>query len=83
MDWNVRSLTRMNRNLFQSCCYVKFSCFLDKIDCSNVLRAFVRLQEEPIHSFRVSNYLEYMEGLERNYRSVVLSDMRSILARSN
>ncbi|KAI7800130.1 putative protein broad-minded, partial [Triplophysa rosa] len=43
----------------------------------------VFLKEEPIHSFRVSNYLEYMEGLERNYRSVVLSDMRSILARSN
>uniref|UniRef100_A0A8C1M4D4 Protein broad-minded n=1 Tax=Cyprinus carpio TaxID=7962 RepID=A0A8C1M4D4_CYPCA len=43
----------------------------------------VFLKEEPIHGFRVSNYLEYMEGLERNYRSMVLSDMRSILPRSS
>uniref|UniRef100_A0A671MIM7 Protein broad-minded n=1 Tax=Sinocyclocheilus anshuiensis TaxID=1608454 RepID=A0A671MIM7_9TELE len=43
----------------------------------------VILKEEPIHGFRVSNYLEYMEGLERNYRSMVLSDMRSILPRSS
>ncbi|XP_051511088.1 protein broad-minded isoform X2 [Myxocyprinus asiaticus] len=43
----------------------------------------VFLKEEPIHGFRVSNYLEYMEGLEHNYRSMVLSDMRSILPRSS
>ncbi|RXN05836.1 broad-minded [Labeo rohita] len=43
----------------------------------------VFLKEEPIHGFRVSNYLEYMEGLERNYRSMVLSDMRSILPRTS
>uniref|UniRef100_A0A8C1DXX7 Protein broad-minded n=1 Tax=Cyprinus carpio carpio TaxID=630221 RepID=A0A8C1DXX7_CYPCA len=43
----------------------------------------VFLKEEPIHGFRVSNYLEYMEGLECNYRSMVLSDMRSILPRSS
>ncbi|XP_059368287.1 protein broad-minded isoform X2 [Carassius carassius] len=47
------------------------------------MSGFTPSQEEPIHGFRVSNYLEYMEGLERNYRSMVLSDMRSILPRSS
>ncbi|KAJ8396240.1 hypothetical protein AAFF_G00021070 [Aldrovandia affinis] len=39
----------------------------------------VFLKEEPVQGFRVSNYLEYMEGLERHYREVVLADMRKIL----
>ncbi|XP_066563701.1 protein broad-minded [Amia ocellicauda] len=38
----------------------------------------VFLKEEPIHGFQVSNYLEYMEGLERRYRAVLLTDMRNI-----
>lgn len=37
------------------------------------------VQEEPITGFKVSSYLEFMEGLERRYRAMVLSDMRSIL----
>uniref|UniRef100_A0AAR2LDU1 Protein broad-minded n=1 Tax=Pygocentrus nattereri TaxID=42514 RepID=A0AAR2LDU1_PYGNA len=42
----------------------------------------VFLKEDPIHGFRVSDYLEYMEGLERSYRGMVLTDMRSILLKS-
>ncbi|XP_038582947.1 protein broad-minded [Micropterus salmoides] len=38
----------------------------------------VFLKEEPIAGFKVSNYLEFMEGLERSYRNIVLSDMKSI-----
>ncbi|KAG9347494.1 hypothetical protein JZ751_005061 [Albula glossodonta] len=38
----------------------------------------VFLKEEPVQGFRVSNYLEYMEGLEQRYRTVVLTDMRKI-----
>ncbi|KAL2081912.1 hypothetical protein ACEWY4_021730 [Coilia grayii] len=37
------------------------------------------LKEEPISGFKVSSYLEFMEGLERRYRAMVLTDMRSIL----
>lgn len=36
------------------------------------------LQEEPIRGFKISSYLEFMEGLERNYRNLVLSDMKDI-----
>ncbi|XP_056150177.1 protein broad-minded [Lampris incognitus] len=38
----------------------------------------VFLKEEPIQGFKVSNYLEYMEGLERAYRKTVLTDMKTI-----
>uniref|UniRef100_A0A671V4Z7 Protein broad-minded n=1 Tax=Sparus aurata TaxID=8175 RepID=A0A671V4Z7_SPAAU len=38
----------------------------------------VFLKEEPIQGFKVSNYLEFMEGLEHRYRSIVLSDMKTI-----
>ncbi|KAI3364478.1 hypothetical protein L3Q82_011270 [Scortum barcoo] len=38
----------------------------------------VFLKEEPIQGFKVSNYLEFMEGLERSYRSIVLTDMKAI-----
>lgn len=38
----------------------------------------VFLKEEALHGFRVSNYFEYMENLEQNYRPVLLRDMRSI-----
>uniref|UniRef100_A0A8C8JDJ1 Protein broad-minded n=1 Tax=Oncorhynchus tshawytscha TaxID=74940 RepID=A0A8C8JDJ1_ONCTS len=41
----------------------------------------VFLKEEPIQGFRVSNYLEYMEGLERSYRTMVLTDMNNISQR--
>ncbi|CAB1340326.1 unnamed protein product [Coregonus sp. 'balchen'] len=41
----------------------------------------VFLKEEPIQGFRVSNYLEYMEGLERSYRTMVLTDMKNISQR--
>lgn len=37
------------------------------------------LQEEPIHGFKVSNYLEFMERLEHSYRNIVLTDMKSIV----
>ncbi|XP_006879052.1 PREDICTED: protein broad-minded [Elephantulus edwardii] len=42
----------------------------------------VFLKEEALHGFRVSNYFEYMEILEQNYRPVVLRDMRSIRGQS-
>uniref|UniRef100_A0A1A7WNH0 Protein broad-minded n=1 Tax=Iconisemion striatum TaxID=60296 RepID=A0A1A7WNH0_9TELE len=38
----------------------------------------VFLKEEPIRGFRFSNYLEFMLGLERRYRNLVLTDMRHI-----
>ncbi|KAJ8270728.1 hypothetical protein GJAV_G00118580 [Gymnothorax javanicus] len=38
----------------------------------------VFLKEEPVQGFRVSNYLEYMEGLEQKYRGLVLTDMKKI-----
>ncbi|KAM8725656.1 protein broad-minded isoform 4-T4 [Acanthopagrus schlegelii] len=38
----------------------------------------VFLKEEPIQGFKVSSYLEFMEGLEHRYRSIVLSDMKTI-----
>ncbi|XP_010881310.2 protein broad-minded [Esox lucius] len=41
----------------------------------------VFLKEEPIPGFKVSNYLEYMEGLERSYRTMVLTDMKNISQR--
>lgn len=36
------------------------------------------LQEEPIRGFEVSDYLEFMERLERSYRDVVLTDMKTL-----
>uniref|UniRef100_H0WJ01 Protein broad-minded n=2 Tax=Otolemur garnettii TaxID=30611 RepID=H0WJ01_OTOGA len=42
----------------------------------------VFLKEEALHGFRVSNYFEYMEILEQNYRPVLLRDMRNIRAQS-
>ncbi|XP_054617419.1 protein broad-minded [Dunckerocampus dactyliophorus] len=38
----------------------------------------VFLKEEPIKGFKFCNYLEFMEVLERRYRSIVLTDMKSI-----
>uniref|UniRef100_A0A7N8YJ72 Protein broad-minded n=1 Tax=Mastacembelus armatus TaxID=205130 RepID=A0A7N8YJ72_9TELE len=38
----------------------------------------VFLKEQPIQGFKVSNYLKFMEGLERSYRNIVLTDMTSI-----
>ncbi|XP_022626071.1 protein broad-minded [Seriola dumerili] len=38
----------------------------------------VFLKEEPIQGFKVSNYLEFMEGLERRYRDIVLTDMKTV-----
>uniref|UniRef100_F6RL60 Protein broad-minded n=1 Tax=Callithrix jacchus TaxID=9483 RepID=F6RL60_CALJA len=38
----------------------------------------VFLKEEALHGFRVSDYFEYMENLEQNYRTVLLRDMRDI-----
>ncbi|XP_039384714.1 protein broad-minded isoform X2 [Mauremys reevesii] len=40
------------------------------------------LQEEALHRFRVSDYLEYMESLEATYRPVLLRDMRNIRMQS-
>ncbi|KAK2503079.1 hypothetical protein MC885_005762 [Smutsia gigantea] len=39
-------------------------------------------QEEALHRFRVSDYFEYMEILEQNYRPVLLRDMRNIRVQS-
>ncbi|XP_068609884.1 protein broad-minded [Brachionichthys hirsutus] len=38
----------------------------------------VFLKEEPIRGFKVGDYLEFMERLERRYRNIVLSDMTNI-----
>uniref|UniRef100_A0A673T6N4 Protein broad-minded n=1 Tax=Suricata suricatta TaxID=37032 RepID=A0A673T6N4_SURSU len=38
----------------------------------------VFLKEEALHGFRVSDYFEYMEILEHNYRPVVLRDMLNV-----
>ncbi|NXF35797.1 BROMI protein, partial [Nyctibius bracteatus] len=38
----------------------------------------VFLKEEALHGFRVSDYLEYMEGLEAIYRPMLLKDMKNI-----
>uniref|UniRef100_A0A3Q2HJG5 Protein broad-minded n=1 Tax=Equus caballus TaxID=9796 RepID=A0A3Q2HJG5_HORSE len=38
----------------------------------------VFLKEEALRGFRVSDYFEYMEILEQNYRPVLLRDMRNI-----
>lgn len=40
--------------------------------------SFLSCQEEALHGFRVSDYFEYMEILEQNYRPVLLRDMRDI-----
>uniref|UniRef100_A0A2K6CAZ3 Protein broad-minded n=1 Tax=Macaca nemestrina TaxID=9545 RepID=A0A2K6CAZ3_MACNE len=42
----------------------------------------VFLKEEALHGFRVSEYFEYMEILEQNYRTVLLRDMRNIRLQS-
>uniref|UniRef100_A0A3Q2DIE3 Protein broad-minded n=1 Tax=Cyprinodon variegatus TaxID=28743 RepID=A0A3Q2DIE3_CYPVA len=38
----------------------------------------VFLKEEPIAGFKFSNYLEFMMGLERRYRKIILTDMDNI-----
>ncbi|XP_019596552.2 protein broad-minded isoform X2 [Rhinolophus sinicus] len=42
----------------------------------------VFLKEEALHGFRVSDYFEYMEILEQNYRPVLLRDMQNIRVQS-
>uniref|UniRef100_A0A8D2CNU1 Protein broad-minded n=1 Tax=Sciurus vulgaris TaxID=55149 RepID=A0A8D2CNU1_SCIVU len=42
----------------------------------------VFLKEEALHGFRVSDYFEYMEILEQNYRPVLQRDMRNIRVQS-
>ncbi|XP_044532812.1 protein broad-minded isoform X2 [Gracilinanus agilis] len=42
----------------------------------------VFLKEEALHGFRVSDYFEFMENLEQNYRPLILQDMRSIRVQS-
>ncbi|XP_019393516.1 PREDICTED: protein broad-minded [Crocodylus porosus] len=42
----------------------------------------VFLKEEPLHGFRVADYLEYMESLEPIYRPVLLGEMRNIKVHS-
>uniref|UniRef100_A0A2K5RDT2 Protein broad-minded n=1 Tax=Cebus imitator TaxID=2715852 RepID=A0A2K5RDT2_CEBIM len=42
----------------------------------------VFLKEEALRGFRVSDYFEYMENLEQNYRTVLLRDMRNIRVQS-
>uniref|UniRef100_A0A4W2CVI1 Protein broad-minded n=1 Tax=Bos indicus x Bos taurus TaxID=30522 RepID=A0A4W2CVI1_BOBOX len=42
----------------------------------------VFLKEEALHGFRVSDYFEYMEVLEQNYRPVLLRDMRNMRVQS-
>ena len=43
---------------------------------------YIFWQEEALHGFRVSDYFEYMEILEQNYRPVLLRDMRNIRVQS-
>ncbi|XP_033991612.1 protein broad-minded isoform X1 [Trematomus bernacchii] len=38
----------------------------------------VYLKEEPVQGFKVSDYMELMEGLEQRYRNIVLTDMKTI-----
>uniref|UniRef100_A0A8C3AYS1 Protein broad-minded n=1 Tax=Cyclopterus lumpus TaxID=8103 RepID=A0A8C3AYS1_CYCLU len=38
----------------------------------------VFLKEDPIQGFKVGDYLAFMEELERSYRHIVLTDMKSI-----
>ncbi|XP_023652961.2 protein broad-minded isoform X1 [Paramormyrops kingsleyae] len=42
----------------------------------------VFLKEEPIQGFRMSDHLEYMENLERRYRAMVLTDMKSVIPKA-
>ncbi|XP_021566459.1 protein broad-minded [Carlito syrichta] len=42
----------------------------------------VFLKEEALHGFRVSDYFDYMEILEQNYRPVVLRDMHNTKVQS-
>ncbi|KAM6181809.1 protein broad-minded [Erethizon dorsatum] len=42
----------------------------------------VFLKEEALRGFRVSDYFEYMEMLEQNYRPALLRDMRNIRAQA-
>ncbi|XP_060046514.1 protein broad-minded isoform X2 [Erinaceus europaeus] len=42
----------------------------------------VFLKEEPLRGFRVSDYFEFMELLEQNYRPMLLRDMRNIRVQS-
>ncbi|XP_064146428.1 protein broad-minded isoform X4 [Loxodonta africana] len=42
----------------------------------------VFLKEEALHGFRVSDYFEYMEILEQNYRPALLRDMQNIRVQS-
>ncbi|XP_068794262.1 protein broad-minded isoform X5 [Struthio camelus] len=42
------------------------------------MSGFTPSQEEALHGFRVSDYLEYMKSLEPIYRPVLLTDMRNI-----
>lgn len=49
---------------------------MDIIFWANFLLLFV--QEEALHGFRVTDYLEYMESLELIYRPMLLKDMRNI-----
>ncbi|XP_065444518.1 protein broad-minded isoform X13 [Chrysemys picta bellii] len=46
------------------------------------MSGFTPSQEEALHRFRVSDYLEYMESLEATYRPVLLRDMRNIRMQS-
>ncbi|XP_074043569.1 protein broad-minded isoform X3 [Macrotis lagotis] len=42
----------------------------------------VFLKEEALHGFRVSDYFEYMENLEQNYRPMLLQEMKNIRVQS-
>jgi len=37
------------------------------------------LKEEPIHHFRITDHLDYMQQLQKKFRDTVLTDMHSIL----
>ncbi|KAF2987202.1 hypothetical protein EK904_012138 [Melospiza melodia maxima] len=42
------------------------------------MSGFTPSQEEALHGFRVSDYLDYMESLEELYRPMLLKDMKNI-----
>lgn len=75
---NIQAVTsRTKWAIFNSLEFFKFeSCIFFSLANKCFLCVFV--QEEALHGFRVSDYLEYMESLEVIYRPVLLKDMRNI-----
>ena len=48
---------------------------MTKLQDNNLI---VFLKEESIHNFRIADSLEYMQFLQKKFRSVVFADMQSV-----